>query len=92
LDALDLDTKNPLPRGTYTGDPRPLAQINWAAGIRDRLASPLGKFEALLERIFVLPELKLLDRRPDVYATLGKMEDNVVTLKRMHDYDSPKPT
>ncbi len=89
------DTLNPaqapLPRGAYTGDPRPLAQINWAAGIRDRLASPLGKFESLLERIFVLPELKLLDRRPDVYATLGKMEDNVVTLKRMHDYDSPRP-
>ena len=89
-DALDA-TQEPLPRGTYTGDPIPLAQINWAAGIRDRLASPLGKFEALLERIFVLPELKLLDRRADVYGTLGKMEDNVVTLKRMHDYDSPKP-
>jgi phospholipase C len=92
LDALDFDTKNPHPRGVYTGDPPPLAQVNWASGIRDRLASPLGKFEALLERIFVLPELKALDRRPDVYDTLGKMEDKVVTLKRMHIYDTPKPT
>jgi len=91
LDALDFGTKNPLPRGVYTGDPPPLAQVNWASGIRDRLASPLGKFEGLLERIFVLPELKLLDRRPDVYDTLGKMEDKVVTLKRMHYYDSLKP-
>jgi hypothetical protein len=31
----------------------------------------------------------VLDRRADVYDTLGKMEDNVVTLKRMHDYDPP---
>ncbi|MDQ6941698.1 MAG: hypothetical protein M3169_04180 [Candidatus Eremiobacteraeota bacterium] len=91
LDALDFGTKNPLPRGTYTGDPLPLAQINWASGIRDRLASPLGKFEGLLERIFVLPELKLLDRRADVYDTLNKMEHDVVTLKRMHDYDAPEP-
>ena len=87
-DALDF-TQQPLPRGTYTGDPRILAQKNWASGIRERLDSPLGKFEALLERIFVLPELKVLDRRSDVYDTLGKMEDNVVTLKRMHDYDAP---
>ena len=50
--------------------------------------SPLGKFEALLERIFVLPELKTLDRRADVFDTLGKMEDNVVTVKRMQDYES----
>jgi phospholipase C len=84
--------EQPRLRGTYTGDPRPLAQINWASGIRDRLASPLGKFEGLLERIFVLPELKLLDRRADVYDTLGRMEHNVITLKRMHDYDSPKPS
>ncbi len=90
LDALNFN-QNPIPRGTYTGDPLPLAQINWAAGIRERLDSPLGKFEALLERIFVLPELKVLDRRADVYDTLGKMEDKVVTLKRMHDYDPPKP-
>jgi len=90
LDALDFKTKTPIPRGVYTGDPPPMAQVNWASGIRDRLASPLGKFEGLLERIFVLPELKGLDRRPDVYDTLGKMEDKVVTLKRMHDYDSPK--
>jgi len=87
-DALDF-AQQPLPRGTYTGDPRILAQKNWASGIRERLDSPLGKFEALLERIFVLPELKVLDRRSDVYDTLGKMEDNVVTLKRMHDYDAP---
>lgn len=90
LDALNF-SQQPLPRDTYTGDPLPLAQINWASGIRERLDSPLGKFEALLERIFVLPELKVLDRRADVYDTLGKMEDKVVTLKRMHDYDSPKP-
>jgi phospholipase C len=85
-DALDF-TQQPLPRGTYTG--KPLADKNFASGVRDRLASPLGKFEAMLERIFVLPELKLLDRRADVFDTLGKMEDNVVTLKRMQDFETP---
>jgi phospholipase C len=84
-DAFDF-SQPPLPRGTYTGDP--LADLNWAGGVRERLASPLGQFESLLERIFVLPELKTLDRRSDVYDTLGKMEDNVVTLKRMQDYAS----
>ena len=89
--ALDA-TQQPRPRGTYTGNPLPLAQKNWASGIRERLDSPLGRFEALLERIFVLPELQVPDRRADVYDTLGKMEDNVVTLKRMHDYDAPQTT
>ncbi len=84
-DAFDFD-QAPLARGTYTG--QPLAGVNWASGVRDRLASPLGKFEALLERIFVLPELKMLDRRANVFDTLGKMEDNVVVLKRMQDYNT----
>ncbi len=88
-DALDF-TAPPLPRGTYTG--APLAGINWASGVRDRLASPLGQFEALLERIFVLPELKTLDRRGDVFDILGKMEDNVVTVKRMQLFTNPAPT
>jgi len=88
LDALE--STQPLPRGTYTGNP--LSAINWASGVRQRLDSPLGKFEALLERIFVLPELKALDRRADVFDTLGKMEDKVVTLKRMQDYNTPGMT
>jgi phospholipase C len=82
--TLDF-TQEPLPRGTYTG--KPLADINWASGVRQQLDSPLGDFEALLERIFVLPELKVLDRRADVFDTLGKMEYNVVTVKRMQDYN-----
>ena len=84
-DALDF-TQEPLARGTYTGEPA--ADMNWAAGVRERLGTPLGQFESLLERIFVLPELKALDRRSDVFDTLGTMEDNVVTLKRMHDYET----
>jgi phospholipase C len=84
-DALDF-AQEPLPRGTYSGNP--LSAVNWASGVRTRLDSPLGKFEALLERIFVLPELKSLDRRADVFDTLGKMEDKVVTVKRMHKYDT----
>jgi phospholipase C len=79
-DALNFAAA-PIPRGTYTG--APLAAINFGSGVRDRLAAPLGQFESLLERIFVLPELKALDRRADVFGTLGTMEDNVVTLKRM---------
>lgn len=88
-DTLDFQ-QEPLPRGTYTG--KPLANINWASGVGQRLKSPLGKFEGLLERIFVLPELKALDRRPQVFDTLGKMEDNVVTLKRMQDHAIPEMT
>lgn len=88
-DTLDF-SQEPLERGTYTGDP--LAHVNWASGVRERLNTPLGKFEALLERIFVLPELKTLDRRADVFDTLGKMEDNVVTVKRMQDYESAGKT
>jgi phospholipase C len=88
-DALDF-AQQPRARGTYTGEP--LVDINWASGVRKRLDSPLGKFEALLERIFVLPELKVLDRRADVFDTLGKMEDNVITVKRMQKYDTPEMT
>ncbi|HZO92793.1 MAG TPA: alkaline phosphatase family protein [Candidatus Baltobacteraceae bacterium] len=79
-DTLDFGAA-PHPRGTYTGDP--LTAINFGSGVRDRLGSPLGQFESLLERIFVLPELKALDRRADVFSTLGAFEDKVVTLKRM---------
>lgn len=82
-DAFDFDQR-PLQRGTYTGDP--LTGINWGTGVRERLVSPLGKFENMLERIFVLPELKALDRRSSVFDTLGKMEHSVITLKRMQDY------
>jgi phospholipase C len=84
-DALNFAQK-PRARGTYTG--KPLSHVNWASGVRERLNTPLGQFEALLERIFILPELKTLDRRADVFDTLGKMEDNVVTVKRMQDYET----
>jgi phospholipase C len=82
-DAFNFNAE-PLPCGTYTGEK--IIHMTWGFGVRERLDSPLGHFEAALERIFVLPELKALDRRALTFETLGKFEHAVITLKRSTDY------
>jgi hypothetical protein len=78
-----------MPSGTYTGDPSKLPDVsnihnlNWGSGIHDRVTRSADVLEGLLERIFILPELKALDRRSSVYDTLSALEGRVVTLKRM---------
>jgi phospholipase C len=72
------------PGGIYSGSP--LADLDWAKGVREQMSSPQGKFEGLLERIFVLPELKALDKRAEVFETLGRLEQKVITQKRMSLY------
>jgi len=81
-----LDNAEPLPQGLYTGVGRAddVGSLNWATGIYDRLADDFLRFEALLDRIFVLPELKELDNRPNVFASLSLFEHKVVTQKRMY--------
>ena len=71
----------PLPQGTYTGEP--LRTLTWGSGIHRRFTRFSEGFEALLERIFVLPELKALDRRADVFHQLNALEQAVITRKRM---------
>jgi phospholipase C len=72
---------SPILRGTYTGDP--ITDINWATGVHDRMVKQPDVLEGLMERIFLLPELKALDGRPQVYDTLGSFEQSVVNMKRM---------
>ncbi|HEV2439787.1 MAG TPA: alkaline phosphatase family protein [bacterium] len=74
-------TKPPLPMGPYTGDP--LATLTWGTGIYDRFVKPADILEGFLERIFVLPELKALDRRAQVFDTLVALEQSVINLKRI---------
>jgi len=82
-DAFDFSAA-PREGGIFTGDP--ITGVTWGTNVRERLQSPLGAFEAALERIFVLPELKTLDRRADVFDTLGTFEQSVITLKRSAGY------
>lgn len=79
-----LTETNGLPTGISTGVDRAdnIASLNWATGIYDRLGDDFQRFEGLLDRIFVLPELKALDNRADVFRSL--FEHKVVTQKRMH--------
>ncbi|HLW61176.1 MAG TPA: alkaline phosphatase family protein [bacterium] len=73
--------KNPLPMGTYTGDP--ITDLTWGTGIHDRITKPADILEGFFERIFVLPELKALDRRAQVFDTLTALEQSVISLKRI---------
>ena len=81
----------PLPMGTYTqtaaalaaGERSPMASINWGMGIHDLLATPAGGVEGFLERIFILPGLKALDHRAQVFDHLSSLEQGVIDLKRM---------
>jgi phospholipase C len=75
-------TMAPRPAGTFTGG-RPFPDLTWEHGINELVSSPIGDLEALLERMFLLPGLKLLDHRSQVFDHLNTMETNVVNLKRM---------
>ena len=70
----------PLGPGIYTG--QPLRDLNFSSGVQDRLQAPPPGFGGLLERIFLLPELKLLDRRAQVYEILDGLETRVINMKR----------
>lgn len=90
-DCFDFN-QVPLAPGTYTQPPADIAagvlppyhDMNWATGIHNLLTSPAGTLEGFLERIFILPGLKALDCRAQVYDNLTAMEQNVITLKRMN--------
>jgi phospholipase C len=79
---------DPLPMGIYTEVPAHsndvIKNLNWETDVHALMVNPIGDLEALLERMFVLPELKLLDRRNKVFEALNNMETNVVDLKRMN--------
>ena len=73
----------PLPQGCYTGDPPEILSRNWGSGIHRQLSRLPDGFLARLERIYVLPELKALDRRASVFDTLVGLEQRVITSKRL---------
>jgi phospholipase C len=83
-DCFDF-TAQPRGMDIYTnakdGSP-PFHDLNWGASIHDKLGTPLDNLEGFLERIFILPELKALDRRASLFETLNQMERLVITLKR----------
>ena len=82
--AFDFQA-DPLGVGIYTGVTRDdsVAALNWASGVYDRLQDDTQRFEQFLDRIFVLPELKALDRRAALFDTLNAFEHHVITQKRM---------
>ncbi len=88
-DCVDCNA-DPLPPGNYTDVKRvsPVAGLDWGTGVYARVGDELNKFEALLERIFVLPQLKALDQRANVFEILTSLEHKVVTQKRMLRYGS----
>ena len=73
---------DPLPPGPYTPDA--FHDLHWGTGIHDRLGNLTEGFERLLERVFVLPELKALDGRASLYDTLADLEQRVITRKRLY--------
>ncbi len=73
----------PLPQGAYTPDA--FHDLHWGSGIHARLPNLTEGFERLLERAFVLPELKALDRRASVYDTLADLEQRVIARRRLFD-------
>jgi phospholipase C len=78
--CFDFD-QEPIERGIYTGDP--LLNINWGTRVHDLLTIEANPLEGMLERIFILPELKALDQRAQVFETLTSLEQRVISLKRM---------
>jgi phospholipase C len=79
-DCFDFNQPT-IPQGIYTGDP--LRDLNWGTGIHDLLVTEVNPLEGMLERIFLLPELKALDQRAHVFDTLISLERHVISLKRM---------
>jgi phospholipase C len=78
--CFDFD-QEPIERGIYTGEP--LLNINWGTGVHDLLTTEVNPLEGMLERVFVLPELKALDQRANVFDILTSLEQRVISLKRM---------
>jgi phospholipase C len=81
-DCFDF-TAPARPQGTYTGDP--LRGLNWGSNIYAKLTTPRNLLEGVLEHVFVLPELRALDRRASLFEDLWTLERRVVALKRMND-------
>ncbi len=70
----------PIPQGTYSS--QPFADLDWASGIDNILTGPIGRLEALLERVLVIPQLQALDRRASVYHSLATLENAVNATKQ----------
>jgi phospholipase C len=79
-DCFDFN-QDPLPMGLYT--PPAFPALTWEAGVHDLLVGPVGYLEGLLERAFVLPGLKALDGRAQVFDGLAALERQVAALRRM---------
>lgn len=71
--------------GTYTGIIPAFSNLNWTSGVHDLLTGPEHDLARVLERAFILPGLKTLDRRSEVFDILNKFEQEVVTLKKITD-------
>jgi phospholipase C len=77
--------------GTYTQTPEdvannvtpPFSDLDWGTGIHNVLSGPGGAVETFLNRIFILPDLKSLDHRSQVYDHLYNLENHTIALKRM---------
>jgi hypothetical protein len=80
-DCFDF-TQTPRPQGIYTGGA--LSGVEWGSGVHARLTSQRGLLEALLEHIFVLPELRALDRRASTFEALWEAERLTTSLRRMN--------
>ncbi len=80
-DCFDF-TQDPLPMGSYIQPPDPLKSLDWSTGIQELVTNPVGGIEAFLERVFILPGLKALDRRAQLFDSLTAMEQSVGNLKR----------
>jgi len=78
----------PLPLSVYTQRAgttvAPFQNFTWEEGVHELMKNPIGDLEALMERMFLLPELKTLDARSSMFDTLNAMETSVVNLKRMN--------
>lgn len=73
----------PMAQGTYTNPNDALERLRWGDDIHAHLSQPVSGVMNILERIFVLPELKLLDQRASMFDTLSNLERTVVTGKRL---------
>lgn len=81
-DCFDFN-QPPLPIGTYTPVPGAFADLSWDEGVHETFAGPVGGVEAFLERLFILPALKGLDLRAQVFDRLNSLERGIVTLKHL---------
>jgi|SRR5579871_97413 len=80
-DGFDF-TRTPVMQ-TYAQTSMEIQHMDWGSGVYETLTSPVGTLEGLLERIFLLPGLKILDHRARVYDHLQALQANTIVLKRM---------